>query len=372
MPLLLLAAAFLFLNCSNSIAEDPNPSSGKTPAPVITVNGQISSATVEGYKLDIFTPENYDETKEYPVIYFNDGQSLFGGGWELGEQLNSFVQNDLIEEVIVVGIHSDHERTLNYTPYEDSWMRENWGLTEPRAQDYTQDVVDKIIPFVEKNFGTISDKSGRAFMGYSLGGLQAAWAGINFPNHFSMVAAFSPSFWAGNYGIFNENPSQNADLRIWFDIGTAEWNYYVPFQKLLIDKGFEYGEDVFYYEVFDGLHDIRAWKDRIFNPLMAFFGKNKNFEPRSMSVRTQVIPSQVNPSLYFVRINPVVTLKNAMKYSLAEAAEYVLENPDAGTILSDGRFRFSKEEDLNVIVKYKGLETRHTIEYAKVKALTGG
>ena len=132
-------------------------------------------------------------------------------------------------------------------------------------------------------------------------------------------------------------------------MGTAEWNYYVPLQSKLLSEGYAYGEDVFYYEVPGGTHEVSAWKARVQYPLIAFFGKDEDFTPQKMEIHTEVIPSQSRVGLFFLRINPIVTTQNGIKYSLAEAAVYSLENADAGTILKDGRFSFSKEETAIII-----------------------
>ncbi len=358
---LLALLALVFLSCSN-----------QKPDPIPSITGQITSLTVEGYRLEIFTPESYSTSKQYPVVYFNDGQSLFEGGWRLDELLNQLIETDQIEEIIVVGIYSDGNRTLNYTPYNDAWMSVNWGLTEPLAAEYTADVIEHIIPLIDKQFSTHADKSNRAFMGASLGGLQATWAAVNYPDHFSMIAAFSPSFWVGDYEVFNEDFSKSKDLKIWFDIGTAEWNYYVPLQSKLIAAGYEYGREAFYYEIPGGTHDVGSWKERAQYPFIAFFGKDQDFTPLEMEVHTEVIPSQSRPGNFFLRINPIITTQNGIRYSLAEAATYTLENPEAGTLLADGRFGFSKEEDLRVKVQYNGLEQLHIINFEEVKSLTGG
>ena len=60
-----------------------------------------------------------------------------------------------------------------------------------------------------------------------------------------------------------------------------------------------------------------------------------------------------------------------MEFSLALAASYTVENPEAGTVTADGRFSFNEETDLVVNVTYGTLERRHVISYQQVKAQTG-
>ena len=177
-----ILTCLMLLGCASDNDDSPTPPINNNSG---SANKQVTHISIGGYKLDVFIPENYDESKKYPVIYFNDGQSLFqAGSWELDDKLNDLVANDIIEEVIVVGIYSDGNRTDNYTPYEDSWITQNWNMTKPNAANYTQAIIDIIIPYIESNYSAIQDKTSRAFMGYSLGGLQATWVQFISPNIF--------------------------------------------------------------------------------------------------------------------------------------------------------------------------------------------
>jgi len=77
--------------------------------------------------IKIFLPKNYDETKEYPVIYTLDGNSLFDLTAKYVEQLSKLTieddydyATDVIPQSIVVGIfHNDrnYETTPNFSKY---------------------------------------------------------------------------------------------------------------------------------------------------------------------------------------------------------------------------------------------------------------
>ncbi len=357
-----LSIVFMLVSCSRGNDDETTPLPAKDPNAV----RQITHKKIAGHSMDIYVPKNYDETKEYPVIYFNDGQALFqGGDFEMELILNYLIEYGFIEEVIMVGIYAGPNRTENYVPYVDSRLTEN-----PNGLGYTEDLVNHIIPWVDENFSTIANATGRSIMGYSLGGLHATWAGINYPEYFSKVAALSPVYWAGNWAIFREQPSANPNLRIWFDIGTEEFIPLSEFQRLLISQGIRYGRDAFYYEVDGGIHDIFAWRLRVHFPLLAFHGINQDFTPEGMEVITEVFRHRLGGPLY-TRINPIVTTTNGIKYSLGDAARYTVENPEAGTVSSDGTFTLFGDEDLRVKIQFQHLRLTHTIEYRDVKTRSG-
>lgn len=328
----------------------------------------IINHAIASYKVDVYLPANYSENKAYPVIYFNDGQMLFKSGQSirLREKLDKLIAKKQIEPIIVVGIYADIERTSNYVPYNDAYIAQNDFLFQPKAKTYAKDLTKKIIPYIDKKYSTLKDKEGRAIFGFSHGGLNATWLLLNYPNFFSMAAALSPSFWVANYQIFEEAKKFTAPSKIWFDIGTQEWNYYVPMIQPLLEAGGTYGTNVFYYEVLHGTHQANSWASRIHFPIQIFAGTNPA-KPQTMETFVEVIPSQSRKNIYFQRLNPIITLSNGVKFSLANQAKYTLLNSEDGKILDDGRFEFHTGKDLEVEIIYKTLKNSITIDFANTE-----
>ncbi|SMD31940.1 Predicted hydrolase of the alpha/beta superfamily [Reichenbachiella faecimaris] len=316
--------------------------------------GKLDFLEIEGTAVDIYTPPNYSQDKNYPVVYFNDGQMLFGHpsiGMALQVTLDSLIQNNLIQELIVVGIAADRMRTEKYVPYQDdSFKRMPDGGTY--AAYYADLIVNKIVPLIDEKYKTIQKSEGRAIFGFSFGGLNSLWMMFNYPDFFSMAAGFSASFWVNDFEMFNEAPKYQMGQKIWFDIGTAEWNYYVPFQKLLKDNSAKVNEDVFYLEVPHAAHTSTDWQKRMAMPFLIFAG-TKPHTITKMEVEIEIIPSQSTPGKKFTRLNPVVTCKDGLKYSLAYEAKYEVINPEAGRVYEEGRFELYGSENLEVLVTYK-------------------
>lgn len=330
---------------------------------------KIESATVAGLNLSIYLPPDYSNANAYPVIYFNDGQTLFDettSSWALQKTLDRLIQKKQIAPVIVVGIHSDANRTSDYVPYEDLWVREDFGNYTPRARQYTEKLIQKIIPYIDSTYTT--DTKRRAIMGASFGGLQATWAALNYPEHFSMAGAFSPSYWVKDYQIFEEGNQAKPHQQFYFDMGTAEWNYYVPMIPAL---NLEYGKQVFYYEVPDGKHSGTDWATRAHNALLIFAGIQKD-QTYSWDVEIEVIKSHSQANKFYLRMNPIIQFKNGLTYSLSLAAKYELVNKEDGEVKEDGRFEFKNPENLEVVVSYKGESKKVTLNYKTIEQLKKG
>jgi len=328
--------------------------------------GKIVQREVSGYQVSIYIPAEYSSTKKYKVIYVNDGQWLFKQpeSLQLDIKLDSLIAINAIEPVIVVGIHSNRSRTETYVPYKI----EGNPYFVSKATSYANTLTKKIIPFIDMQYSTINNRKGRAVFGFSFGGLNATWLAIHYSDSFSFSAGFSPSFWVNDYQIIKEVHQLKDKTTFWFDIGTNEWNYYVPFIDVAMQQGGIYGTSIFYYEVPNGEHTIQHWKRRLSYPILVFAGKQKA-TIKDWDIEVEVIKSKSRKGVFYQRINPIVTLSNGVKYSLADQASYTLKNKNDGKLAADGRFVFNGQNDLSIIVSYKDFKKEVSVKYQRVQAL---
>lgn len=324
---------------------------------------------VKEQNLYIYVPPSYkNSTGRYPVVYMLDGQSVFTGGWGAEKTLEKLVRENKVPEMIIVGLGSSKNRTSQYVPYDDDWVRTDFGPYQPQAAAFADFIVKEVVPYVDQKFRTLADRENRAIIGSSFGGLFAMWMGMHHETTFSMIGALSPSFWVADYKILAEaEPFAKKEVKVWFDMGTLEWNYYVPLIDLLRNKGHVYGETVAYYEDVGGRHDVAAWAGRIQYPLILFKG-NHATKRTSFVIHTEVIKS-LSSARFFLRLNPVVEMDNGLKYSLSTTAKYTLLNPEAGRVNKDGSFEFSATKDLEVEIEYQDLKQKLTVRYNEIEAI---
>lgn len=326
----------LTLLCALSMTACADDNTGGGPqVPLLTGSGgstqgafKMETHTVAGQKFDIYIPPEYSPSTSLPILYFNDGD-LFSDVFEI-------LMVEYPEPFIMVGIHAGRDRTSKYVPYEDEWITNNWGDYTPNAANYSKTLVEKVIPFVETRYAV--DVSRRAIFGMSLGGLHATWIGINYPDFFSFVGALSPSFWVADYAIIrNPISGLSADNRFYFDMGTYEWNYYVPFIESLENANLVYGKSIFYYEVFKGLHNRGSWGKRIHIPFLLFLSQGSPTGEVSFELIPECIESVSTPGRFFQRLNPLIKYGDGVIYSLTTEATYsIIEGK--GEVTSDGRY----------------------------------
>ena len=176
-------------------------------------------------------PDYYTSTKNYPVLYMQDGQNLFdnatsfSGEWHVDETLNQlFSQGNY--GAIVVGIENGGALRLNeYSP----WVNSTYGGGE--GDLYAQFMAETLKPYMDANFRTRPQPQYNALIGSSMGALIATYGATKYPQYFSKIGNLSPAYWfsltnLSNYITSTSNSLSN--LRIYFVCGQNESTSMVP------------------------------------------------------------------------------------------------------------------------------------------------
>jgi enterochelin esterase family protein len=88
-----------------------------------------------------------------------------------------------------------------------------------------------LVPFIDANFRTISDREHRALAGLSMGGAQALRIGFNHLDQFAYLGAFSPAIDITDVrkdydGILENSANLNKELRLlWIGVGREDFLY---------------------------------------------------------------------------------------------------------------------------------------------------
>lgn len=303
-----------------------------------------------GMVIDIYLPLEYNPNSRYPVLILNDGEVIFSETyWNMGNRLNRLIEQEFIEPIIAIAVYNSGRRMDWYIPYRDQWIIDNMGAYESKAEWYADQILNNLLPAVNEMHPIDMTRVG--IVGASFGGLISTWMGLKYPDQITYSASLSGSFWVDDYRIFEEVAgSYKPENLFWFDIGTSEWNYYVPLYYNLDQAGITPGEQSFYLEVPGGRHTESDWLKRIHYPLILFFGTTEP-EPVEMNIVLECIPSQSTPGLKFRRMNPIVTLSNNVQFSLAHAAEYTIISGEA-ELGTEGSFRNNSDTEAHIQIDY--------------------
>lgn len=156
----------------------------------------VASRTVR-----VWTPEGYDPSVKYDVIYMHDGQNLFDASitwnnqeWGVDEVLTDLLSKGEIRPCIVVGIDNSERRYDEYYPSAICGDVPEGVLPEdfqPLGDEYLRFVVEEVKPWVDSTYSTLSDKAHTFIMGSSCGGLISSYAFCKYPEVFGGAGCLS-------------------------------------------------------------------------------------------------------------------------------------------------------------------------------------
>jgi enterochelin esterase-like enzyme len=134
---------------------------------------------------------------------------------------------------------------------------------------FGEELMDVIVPFVEKNFRIMADREHRAIAGLSMGGGTSFRLGMLHPDKFAWVGAFSSSAFRGTDGnifeaekqipgIFTNPEKFNKALKLLY-ISSGEQDHSYQYSKKTIETFIEKGLKL-QYNYFPGAHEWHVWR----------------------------------------------------------------------------------------------------------------
>jgi enterochelin esterase family protein len=156
-----------------------------------------SSALGRFRRMHIYTPPGYEiGQQKYPVFYLLHGAGDSDDSWtsvgRAGFILDNLIATKRARPMIVVMPAGHTSRTAG-------------GRGAPGARDeFNEDFLGDVMPYVEKNYRVLSDRAHRAIAGLSMGGAQTLNASIAHLDRFAYIGVFS----SGIFGIVPPGPGR--------------------------------------------------------------------------------------------------------------------------------------------------------------------
>jgi enterochelin esterase family protein len=201
--------------------DEPQP----VPHGVLHVHRYASTPPGTERGLYVYTPAGYENGgSKYPVLYLLHGGGDDERGWSAVGRAHTILDN-LIGQGKAVPM-------LVVMP----WCYGNALATsrENIVAEFERDLLDNIIPFVEKNYRVHTDPKSRAMAGLSMGGRETATIGVKHMDMFDWLGVFSPGIsdeYEKTYGPYLD--SANDKLRLfWLACGKRDF-LFRSYQTLL-------------------------------------------------------------------------------------------------------------------------------------------
>jgi len=167
--------------------------------------------------LVIYTPPGFDASgkTKYPVLY------LIHGGSDTEETWTKVGKANLIADNLIA--QGKAKSMIIVMPY---------GNVRPKAMpDFTPDVINDVIPFVEANYPALTDSKNRAVAGFSVGGGQTLNIGLTNTDKFAYVCSYAPypetEEFRKNFANYSPDAAKiNKQLKLFtISVGTEDFLY---------------------------------------------------------------------------------------------------------------------------------------------------
>ena len=234
-----------------------------------TVNEHIyySELTESFRRAFVYTPAEYrtNPGKRFPVLYLQHGSFEDETGWSAQGHANLILDNLIAEgkaEPMIIVMENGYA----FQPQQ--------GVGRPMSV-FEDVLITEVIPMIDAEYRTISDREHRAIAGLSMGANQTMRIAMNHLDKFSHYGGFSGT---SNYpssdpidtetflnGAFNDGSEVNEKLNVlWLGMGTKEGEPFPgsigAFKNMLEKQGIEY----VYYESPETGHEWQTWRRSLY------------------------------------------------------------------------------------------------------------
>jgi len=163
-------------------------------------------------RITIYTPPGYETSNDnYPVLYLLHGMGGDEEAWmalgRASQVIDNLIAQGKAKPMIIVMPNGNVSQEA--APGESSMGLYKPTFQLPQAMDgKMEETFPDIMKFIESNYRTYTDRSGRAITGLSMGGYHSLHISRFYPNTFDYVGLFSPAI----------NPKPGVNSRAYEDI----------------------------------------------------------------------------------------------------------------------------------------------------------
>lgn len=283
----------------------------------------------------IYTPPSYSKSKKYPVLYLLHGIGGDEKEWLTHGQpqviLDNMYADGKLEPMIVV--------MPNGRAMKDD--RATGNIMAPDKVEafatFEKDLLNDLIPFIEKKYPVLKDRENRAIAGLSMGGGQSLNFGLGNLDKFAWVGGFSSAPNTKEPSVLVPDPQAAKDkLKLLF-ISCGDADNLIRFSERTHEYLVENDVPHIYY-IEPGVHDFKVWKNGLymfskllFKPVDQSVFNNYSLlgTPASTNVRNAKFPQILPDSRAIFRIKApeanLVQLDLGKKYDMVKGAEGMWE-----------------------------------------------
>ncbi|MBR1822773.1 MAG: carbohydrate binding domain-containing protein [Ruminococcus sp.] len=171
---------------------------------------------------NILLPADYDESKQYPVLYVlhgffenEDRMITKGNGQMYTRQIvgNAIAEGEAKDMIVVFPLIFTSATKESATGFGDAASVEGYN-------NFVDDIVDSLMPHIEENYSVLTGRDNTAVTGFSMGGMESLSIGMKYGDKFGYVGAICPA--PGCAGAFKWNSEEETPYLVFITGGTSD------------------------------------------------------------------------------------------------------------------------------------------------------
>ena len=172
-------------------------------------------------------PPNYmmDRDKKYPVFYCisgtTDTEEVYYKVGRVNYILDNLLNEKAAKEMIIVLPYGNPSKLKPAAPAASGAPQMQFG-----GDVFSKDLINDLMPYIEKNYRTINNADNRAIGGFSRGGNQALAIGLTNLDKFSYLCSYSSFTSTTLPEVYDNAAATNKKIHLfWLGVGTDDFLY---------------------------------------------------------------------------------------------------------------------------------------------------
>ena len=171
---------------------------------------------------NILLPANYDESKQYPVLYVlhgffenEDRMIVKGNGTMYTRQIvgNAIASGEAKDMIVVCPLIFTSATKESATGFGDPASVEGYN-------NFVDDIVDSLMPEIESKYSVKTGRDYTAVTGFSMGGMESLQIGMKYGDKFGYVGAICPA--PGAQGAWKWDSEETTPHLVFITGGTSD------------------------------------------------------------------------------------------------------------------------------------------------------
>ena len=175
----------------------------------------------------VYLPPRYMENqqKRYPVFYLisgtTDTEEIYYKVGRVNYILDNLIADKMANEMIVVLPYGNPTKLLNAGSDAATQPQTKFG-----GDPFSRDLIEDLMPYIDRTYRTRADRNHRAIGGFSRGGNQALYNGLTNLDKFSYLCSYSSFTSTDIPQVYDQSAETNKKIHLfWLGVGTDDFLY---------------------------------------------------------------------------------------------------------------------------------------------------